>query len=377
MTTSFRYYLPTQIHVENGLFRKVAHSHIPGSRVLIVCGGEEIHRLGILSMLQHTLEEQRINSIVYDKADGLPSDINIAAATNLGRAEGCTCVLALGGGACINSAKAVAALCSNPGRISDYACEGKRRLQARPLPLVCVPTTAESTCLQDYLFIRTESGLCMLRNSWLHPAQCLIDPMLTLTVPPRATAFHGYAAMLMATGALLAPSPDPVSVSLAVTAWQELCDIIPHCMANGQDATARSAAAEATLLAAMAGAASPCPPETALALAVSAAVEGLPIGQSLAMLAPAWHKAAAKRHPERYEKAEAALGLRQTLPEGLYDFRLACDLNETLPQDYSTDPVLIERVAEEACDSLRPLFPTRACPLSREEIIAIAREVYC
>lgn len=375
MTTSFQYYLPTQIHVENGLFRKVASS-IPGSRVLIVCGGGELCKLGILTMLKHTLEEQRINSIVYDKAEGFPSDISIASATNLGRAEGCTCVLALGGGAAINTAKAVAALCSNPGRISDYACNGKRRLQARPLPLVCVPTTAESTCLQDYLFVRSENGLCLMRHSWLHPALCLIDPRLNLTVPPRATAFHGYAALLMATGALLAPSPDPISVSLALTAWRQLSDIIPACIANGQDATARSAAAEATLLAAIAGAASPCPAEAALSIAMSAAVETLPVGLSLAMLAPEWHKAAAEHHPARYEKVEIALGLHQTLPECLREFRHICDLDDTAPQDYNIDPLLVSEVVESAINSLRPLSPLHGCPLPQQEIVALAQKVY-
>lgn len=372
---SFQYCLPTRIHLGNGLFRKVAGS-LPGSRVLIVCGGEGLCKLGILSMLKHTLEEQRINTIVYDKAEGLPSDISIATATNIGRAEGCTCVLALGGGAAINTAKAVAALCSNPGRISDYASNGKRRLQARPLPLVCVPTTAESTSLQDYIFVRSENGLCLMRHPWLHPAQCLIDPQLNLTVPPRATAFHGYAALLMATGALLPPSPDPVSVSLALTAWRQLTDIIPACIADGQDATARSAAAEATLLAAMAGAASPCPPEAALSIAMSAAVEELPVGLSLAMLAPEWHLAAAEHHPDRYEKVETALGLHRTLPECLREFRRQCGLDDTSPQDHAIDPRLVSEVVESATASLRPLSPLHGCPLTQQEITTIARKVY-
>jgi len=103
----------------------------------------------------------------------------------------------VGGGSSIDTAKVVNLLTTNPGDLMDYVNRpvGEGRAPSAPLkPLVAVPTTAgtgaESTpvCVLDVLGLKVKTGISHPR---LRPALAVVDPLLTLTLPPQATAASG------------------------------------------------------------------------------------------------------------------------------------------------------------------------------------------
>jgi hydroxyacid-oxoacid transhydrogenase len=105
--------------------------------------------------------------------------------------------VAVGGGSAMDTAKAINLLTSHPGELMDYVNKpiGAARTPPGPLkPLVAVPTTAgtgsESTamCILDILSMKVKTGISHWR---LRPTLAVVDPLLTMTLPPEVTASSG------------------------------------------------------------------------------------------------------------------------------------------------------------------------------------------
>ncbi len=367
MTRSFSFYMPTRVRFGCGLFRRLPELAFPGTRALIVTGGNAVHTFGLLNLLRSQLQEHHLNGIVWDKAAQLITPQQVMEGALLARAEGCNCVIALGGGSATNAARAIAFMSTQEGRVYDYTQEGGRRPEREPLPLACIPTQAEGMSLLPTAFLRAEDGLHVLSHPSMHPLACLLDPDVTLTVPPRSTGYHALVALCLASGAMLSNETNLGAVSLAATAWKQLLDSIPSCVANGKDSHARCAAAEATLLAGIAGATCPCPPELSLALGLCAAHPELPVGVSLALLAPGWHEEAAAVAPQRYRRMEKALGAEVDVARTLQRFSRACGLNSVLASDYGFNPSTMTLMLRQIEEAMPPVFGRHNNPLTHEE----------
>ncbi len=359
--------MPTFIRFGCGLFRRLPVADFPGSRALIVTGGNAVHSFGLLSLLRSQLQEHHVNAIVWDGAAQLITPMQVMEAVEVARAEGCDFVIALGGGSCMNAGRAVAFMATQQGNVLSFTQEGGRLPGKAPLALVCIPTQAEGMSLLPMAFLRSDDGLHVLSHPLMHPACCLLDPDVTLTVPPRSTGYHALVALTLASGAMLSSDTNLAAVSLAAKAWSQLMESAPVCVANGKDSHARCTAAEATLLAGMAGATCPCPPELSLALGLCAAHPELPVGVSLALLAPEWHEEALAVAPQRYRRLEAALGGKVDVARALQRFCRSCGLNSVLASDYGFEPSTMTLMLSQIEQAMPPVFGRQNNPLTHEE----------
>ncbi len=367
MTRSFSFHMPTLIRFGCGLFRRLPEAAFPGTRALIVTGGQAVHSYGLLNLLRSQLQEHHLNAMVWDKALQLVTPQQVMDGARLARAENCNFVMALGGGSCMNAARAIALMATQDGDVQEYTQVGGKAPTRPPLPLVCIPTQAEGMSLLPMAFLRADDGLHVLSHSSMHPCACLLDPDVTQTVPPRSTGYHALVALTLACGAMLSNETNLAAVSLAARAWKQLLDTIPTCVANGRDSHARCAAAEATLLAGMAAATCPCPPELSLALGLCAAHAELPVGVSLALLAPGWHEEAAAVAPQRYRRMEKALGADVDVARTLQRFCRSCGLNSVLAGDYGFNPSTMTLMLRQVEEAMPPVFGRMNNPLTHEE----------
>ncbi|MGH3715524.1 MAG: hydroxyacid-oxoacid transhydrogenase [Micromonosporaceae bacterium] len=166
-------------------------------RVLIVTD-PGVAATGIPARAAEMLKAAGVDVTIYDQAHVEPTDASLREAAAAGRAAGpFDGFVAIGGGSAIDTAKAVNLLTSNPGDLMDYVNPpvGEGRAPTEPLqPLVAVPTTAgtgsESTpvCVMDILGLRVKTGISHPR---LRPVLSIVDPLLTLTLPPEVTAAAG------------------------------------------------------------------------------------------------------------------------------------------------------------------------------------------
>jgi alcohol dehydrogenase len=162
-------------------------------------------------------------------------------------------LVAVGGGSPIDAAKGIAVAAVNPerGRDLDY-----RRTFAQPgLPLVAVPTTAGTGTETNAFGVITDpvaQRKFYVGGATARPAAAILDPELTVGLPPAGTAATGMDALVHALESGMSSSANPWSTGLALQAIRMISAYLPRAVADGTDLEARSQMLLASHLAGMA-----------------------------------------------------------------------------------------------------------------------------
>ena len=165
-------------------------------QVLLVCD-PGIKGLGLADKALEALKAAGVAATIFDRVDPEPLDTNVSAGLAAFQAAGCDGLVALGGGSSIDVAKAVGAMARNAGVIADYAVGGKP-LSQRKAPMIAIPTTAGTGSEVTRFTIITDAqrGVKLLiAHPYLIPEVALVDPSLTLSMPPRLTMATGIDAL--------------------------------------------------------------------------------------------------------------------------------------------------------------------------------------
>lgn len=192
MGISFQFATSTQIIFENGSFKKVPNLIKKlGNNVLIVAGKNTILANQLSDWLNQINFESEIFSVYSE-----PTTFDIEKGTKLAREKGCNVILGVGGGSVIDTAKAIAALVTNKGELTDYLeVIGKgQKLEKAPLPFIAIPTTAGTGAevTKNAVIKSIEHNVKVsLRSDLMFPDIALIDPELTVSMPPHITASTG------------------------------------------------------------------------------------------------------------------------------------------------------------------------------------------
>lgn len=182
-----------------------------------------------------------------------PTSASITAAVAAYRAAGADGLIALGGGSAIDTAKALGVLALAGGDdITPFFFGGTQAIPGTP-PLICLPTTAGTGAEVTFVSVVTDGmQKKILRDPRIAPTLALVDPALTLTMPPHLTATTGLDALAHALEALTSRMASPPSDALALDALTRIRRWLPQAVANGDDATAREQMALAATLAGLA-----------------------------------------------------------------------------------------------------------------------------
>ncbi len=172
-------------------------SQFGAERVLILTD-PGVNALGIPDRIADNLKRYGITAEIFDGVHVEPTDVSFDAAIAYANAQGpWDAFVAVGGGSTIDTAKAVNLLTTFPGELMDYINKPIGRAEVPPgqlKPLIAVPTTAgtgsESTamCVLDVLSLKVKTGISHWR---LRPTLAVIDPLLTMSLPPEVSAAAG------------------------------------------------------------------------------------------------------------------------------------------------------------------------------------------
>jgi alcohol dehydrogenase class IV len=162
-----------------------------GNRIL-VCTDARLGADAQFNSIVAELKQRGLEVLVYDqtRAD-LPTE-SIADCVNATRSFGAKAIIGIGGGSCMDMAKAVAVLLSHGGDISDYY--GEYKVPGPVLPLIAVPTTSGtgSEVTPVAVVADTSRGMKIgVASPHIIPQVAVCDPELTLSCPPRLTACSG------------------------------------------------------------------------------------------------------------------------------------------------------------------------------------------
>jgi alcohol dehydrogenase len=154
---------------------------------------------GIVARLTRLLADAGHETSLYDAFKGEPKYTDIDAAASRARAAHAKAVIGLGGGTALDTAKLVAACAVSGKPVQAYQfCE--TALPADPLPLIAVPTTAGTGAevTRTCIFTNSAGEKVWAWGNELKPVLALLDPELTIGVPPAVTAATGLDALVHA-----------------------------------------------------------------------------------------------------------------------------------------------------------------------------------
>ena len=244
------YFLPPRIEFGDGAIQNLGE-HVKafdGKKPLLV-SDIGIINAGILAKAIDALEASGLLSATYADIEPNPTDISITHGVEVYKSEACDVVIAVGGGSVMDAAKAIRLLTSHAPPLEPYYADvgGVERIRGDMPPLICVPTTAGTGSEVSQGAIITDTSLSTT-NRWRKRAIvtpfnmsdiALLDPEITLGMPPALTAATGMDAITHGIEAYVATKYHPIAEGVALQALRMLSANILKVYYDGGDVTAR------------------------------------------------------------------------------------------------------------------------------------------
>jgi len=359
---------------------KAALEHIPfelttlGALRPLILTDKGVRGAGLVDHVLTACEESGITAThIYDDVPPDSSTEVVTTVAKFYRKNKCDSILAIGGGSVIDTSKAVNILVSEGGNdISVYSGAGNLK---RPLkPLFVIPTTAgtgsEMTSVAVIADTHKEVKL-PFSSPFLLPNAAIIDPRMTLTLPPHITAMTAMDALTHAVEAFTCTAKNPLSDAYATAAVQKICKNLLPIMENPSDVDSRLELAQASAMAGIAFSNSMCGMVHSLGHSVGAQCH-LPHGLCMSLFLPyvlQYNLKIIRPHlaelllplagPEVYastaenKRAEKAIEVIQDLRDKLYDL---CKLPRTLEETGKVSRDQLDKIAEMTIDDGSIMF---------------------
>ena len=248
------YYQPTEIITGTGCLDQLGRvCRRYGERALLVCGTRAAKAAGILDRAIASLIGEGMAVATYDRVTGEPTLETVESGVALARQEGSEVIIGLGGGSAMDTAKAIAGLLPLPGRARDY--HQGRSIEKPGVPFVAIPTTAGTGAevTKNAVLIDADRRIksSIRHDSWFARA-ALVDPELTLSLPPAVTASTGADALCQAVEPYVSIAAMPTTDALAAEAIRLLGRSLVRAYRDGQDTQARADTLYGSMMAGMA-----------------------------------------------------------------------------------------------------------------------------
>jgi len=221
-------------------------------KALIVTDRNQV-KLGIINGVLASLPPSGVAYAIYDGVNTEPVTEHVQEGLKAFKGNGCDCLIAVGGGSPIDTAKAISVMAANPGSIEDYMGLGKIPQKGRPV--IAVPTTAGtgSEVTPFTIITDTRRDVKMLIGSpFLMPEIAIVDPQLTVPLPPDITAATGIDALTHAIEAYVSVKAQTISDVFCLAAIELIAGNLRQAWADGKDLAAREKTMMGALMAGIA-----------------------------------------------------------------------------------------------------------------------------
>jgi alcohol dehydrogenase class IV len=299
-----------------------------GASVLLVADSG-LRPFGIVDRAAKALRDAGLSVEVYSEIAGEPKEAQVEAARTLGKLAETKAVVCLGGGSALDAGKLAAAVLSTDMPVSTF------RLAGEPLPekfvsIVCVPTTAGTGSEMTGISVVSDASKTKFWF-WGAPLEAdlaLLDPELTVGLPPKFTAMTGMDALVHAIEAATNRHASPESDAAAYQAIRMVVESLPIAVREPKNIDAREKMLEAAALAGLAihragtalahnighalGSLAPVPHGLAVTLAMAATAEWVVEGnrEDFARVAEAMGEGAdADKVPAAFRRLATEVGL--------------------------------------------------------------------
>ena len=218
----------------------------------LVVTGPAVRGRGLPDGMRETMENFKIPYVIFDEVTPNPTDSDVEKGAELFRENQCDCIIAFGGGSPVDCAKAIGARVARPGK-SVKKLQGLFKI-LKPIPvLFAVPTTAGSGSETTMAAVITEAAAhhkAPIMDLSLMPKYVVLDPELTVGLPPEVTASGGIDALCHAVEAYTNHTYNTrLERKLALRAVKLIFENLPKVYEDGSDLEARQKMQEAAFCA--------------------------------------------------------------------------------------------------------------------------------
>lgn len=302
-----------------------------GKRALIVTD-EGIAQAGLLDRVKRALGDLCVGVFMEVPQDSGVHVINKAA--EFARGLKVDSLVSLGGGSVIDTAKGLAILLKEGGRLEDY--QGMQMLSRPQTPHICIPTTAGTGSEVTFAAVvkdHERDQKVILFDYHLAPNVAILDPQMVSGLPARISAFTGMDALTHAVEAIHALQREPITDALALHAIRLIMTHLFRCVQKGDDLVARGQMQIAATMAGMAFTNAMVGLVHAMAHSVGAKF-GVPHGLANAILLPHCMLYNMDACADRYALVAEAMGVRKPdmsdVKAGEAAAKAVCDLTQRI-----------------------------------------------
>ena len=388
---NYQFYVPTRTLFGAGMLNELHNQAMPGKKAMVVItNGKSMKETGTLYRVLNELAHAGVETAVFDKVQANPLRSTVMAGAAFAKENGCDFVVALGGGSVMDASKAIAAMATNGGDIWDYqfgGTGGGKTLMSKALPVICITTTAGTGSEADQWGVitndETNEKIGFGGYDFLFPVFSIVDPELMVSVPARLTAYQGFDALFHSTECYISKAHNLMGDMLALTAIENIGRYLVRAVKDGNDLEAREGVAFANNLSGQVMTVSCCTSEHSMEHAMSAYHQELPHGAGLIMISAAYYQHFVDCHAcdERFITMAKALGKEdasspQDFVDLLVQLQKDCGVYDLKMSDFGIQREELDRLAENARETMGGLFMADPAELSHEECVAIYQKSY-
>ena len=385
MNMNFDFNSPTKILFGSGKLNELGSQPLPGKKaLLLMSGGKSAKVSGAYDRTLEQLRKAGVEVMEFAKVMENPVKEMVMEGAAFAKENGCDFIVALGGGAVLDSAVAVAAMATNPGDLWDYVNGGTGKGQplVNPgLPSVAITLTAgtgsEVNCWGVISNLETKEKIGFGYQE-LTPVLAVVDPELMKTVPAKYTAYQGFDALFHNTEVMMSNGVNILSETIALSAIENIANYLPRAVKDGNDLVAREHIAYGSTMAGIAMQLTSTTAQHSMEHAMSAYHHNLPHGAGLIMISVEFARYFIERHAcdEQLIKMARVMGMPNAdKPEdfitALQQLQKDCGVDDLKMSDYGIQKDECMTLAVNARETMGGLFLANPCPMSDEECAGI------
>lgn len=390
MNMNFDFNNPTKILFGSGKLNELGSQPLPGKKaLLLMSGGKSAKVSGAYDRTLEQFHKAGVEAAEFAKVMENPVKEMVMEGAAFAKENGCDFIVALGGGAVLDSAVAVAAMATNPGDLWDYVNGGTGKGQPliNPgLPIVAITLTAgtgsEVNCWGVISNLETKEKIGFGYQE-LTPVLAVVDPELMKTIPAKYTAYQGFDALFHNTEVMMSNGVNILSETIALSAIENIANYLSRAVKDGNDLVAREHIAYGSTMAGIAMQLTSTTAQHSMEHAMSAYHHNLPHGAGLIMISVEFARYFIERHAcdEQLIKMARVMGMPNAdKPEdfitALQQLQKDCGVDDLKMSDYGIQKDECMTLAVNARETMGGLFLANPCPMSDEECAGIFEKAY-
>jgi alcohol dehydrogenase class IV len=241
MNKTFSFTGAKKIVFGNGSFEElVEHIKESGGNKPLIVLDKGLSETGFRQRVSDLLDLGAMKYAMFDRVEAEPALELADEGAEIALKDKCDAVVGIGGGSAMDVAKSVAVLVANKGKAVDYL--GLNKVPGRGLPKIMVPTTAGTGSEVTFTAVFSRKDLKKkegMNSPYLYPELALLDPKLTLSLPPEPTATTGIDALCHAIESYTSVNSSPMSEMVSLEAIDLISLSLRTCVHNGSNLEAR------------------------------------------------------------------------------------------------------------------------------------------